>query len=352
MGTGDEIIDARDLILVTGASGFVGRRVVDCLLSRGFKRVRCLVRSAGELGRLEEVIGYHRATGNVEIMRGDLLSAEDCKRATDGVAVVYHLAAGRGDFTAAFTNSVVPTRNLLLGTVGGRCFKRFVNISSFSVYSNRDKPQRRLLDESCPVETAPAERGDPYTFGKAKQDELVVDYGKQFQIPYVIVRPGWVYGPGNETVSNRVGIQVFGLFLHFGGSNRIPLTYVDNCADAIVLAGLKPGVEGEIFNVVDDDLPSSRSFLRLYKKNVRRLKSAYVPHCASYMLCWLWEGCSYLSAGRLPLRFNRKSWHAFWKSTCYTNSKLKERLGWQPPVPASEALSRYFESCRQRLKDA
>src|SRR5438874_10347596 len=63
-------------------------------------------------------------------------------------------------------------------------------------------------------------------------------------------------------------------------SNTIPLTYVDNCADAIVLAGLKPGVDGEVFNVVDDDLPSSRRFLRLYKQNVdrksTRLNSSHV----------------------------------------------------------------------------
>ena len=58
----------------------------------------------------------------------------------------------------------------------------------------------------------------------------------------------------------------FGIFLHLGGSNPIPFTYVDNCADAIVLAGLTPGVDGEVFNVVDDNLPTSRQFLRLYKQ--------------------------------------------------------------------------------------
>ena len=87
----------------------------------------------------------------------------------------------------------------------------------------------------------------------------------------MIVRPGVVYGPGNKGITGRVGLGTFGLFLHLGGSNEIPLTYVDNCADAIVLAGIKGGVDGEVFNVVDDDLPTSRKFLRLYKKNVRPL---------------------------------------------------------------------------------
>ena len=101
----------------------------------------------------------------------------------------------------------------------------------------------------------------------------------------MIVRPGSVYGAGKREIAGRVGIGTFGLFLHLGGSNTIPFTYVDNCAEAIVLAGLVKGVDGEVFNVVDDDLPSSRQFLRLYKKNVRRFKSLYVPHAVSYALC-------------------------------------------------------------------
>src|SRR5262249_54849308 len=151
----------------------------------------------------------------------------------------------------AFMNSVLTTRNLLEASLEDHCLKRFVNISSFSVYTNRNKPAGRLLDESCPVELYPEDRGDAYTFAKVKQDELVVDYARKYNLPYVIVRPGYVYGPGNEAITNRVGIGTFGLFLHLGGRNPIPFTYVDNCADAIALAGLRPGIEGEVFNVVD-----------------------------------------------------------------------------------------------------
>src|SRR5438874_10881692 len=89
-------------------------------------------------------------------------------------------------------------------------------------------------------------------------------------------------------------------------SNTIPLTYVDNCADAIVLAGLTPGVEGEVFNVVDDDLPSSRRFLRLYKQNVNKFSSIYVPHVCSYALCYLWERYSARSEGQMPPAFTRR----------------------------------------------
>jgi nucleoside-diphosphate-sugar epimerase len=353
METDTSIIKPDDLILVTGASGFIGLRVVDSLLSRGYRNLRCMARPSGDLRTLEHVARRHGTADGVEVMLGNLLSADDCARASGGVAVIYHLAAGRSDmFADAFVNSVVTTRNLLQATVKHGCLKRFVNISSFSVYSNRNKTQWRLLDESCPIESEPAERGEPYMFGKAKQDEIVIEHGKTLGLPYVIVRPGCVYGPGNETITNRVGIETFGIFLHLGGSNIIPLTYVDNCAEAIVLAGLKPGVDGEVFNVVDDDLPSSRRFLRLYKRNVRRFSSLYIPHFASYILCCLWEKYSHWSQGQLPPAFNWRGWHAFWKKTHYTNTKLKERLGWRPKVSSAEALSRYFEGCREKARHA
>jgi nucleoside-diphosphate-sugar epimerase len=347
------IIGRDDLVLVTGASGFIGRRVLENLLTRGHRNVRCLVRPSGDRRALERVARYCEAADRVEVMIGNLLSPEDCARAAAGAAVIYHLAAGRADmFAEAFMNSVVTTRNLLQATVAHGCLKRFVNVSSFSVYSNRNKRQRRLLDESCPVEIEPAQRWDPYMYGKTKQDEIVMELGDKLGIPYVIVRPGYVYGAGHETISDRVGISTFGIFLHLGGSNAIPLTYVDNCAEAIVLAGFASGVEGEIFNVVDDELPSSRRFLRLYKKNVGWFSSIYVPHLVSYVLCCLWEKYSHWSQGQLPPVFNHRGWHAIWKKTRYTNAKVKERLGWSPRVPLNEALNRYFASCRERARHA
>jgi nucleoside-diphosphate-sugar epimerase len=167
-----------------------------------------------------------------------------------------------------------------------------------------------------------------------------------------VVRPGSVYGAGKGQITGRVGLGTFGFFLHLGGSNAIPFTYVENCAEAIVLAGLVKGADGEVFNVVDDDLPSSRQFLRLYKKNVKRFKSIYVPHVVSHAFCYLWERCSQWSKGQLPPAFNRRRWYAEWRRTRYSNEKLKQRLSWAPKVPTSEALNLYFRSCVQGVHNA
>src|SRR2546427_6302951 len=350
----DFIIGPADPILVTGATGFIGSRLVESLLARGFRNVRTFARPSSAVAGVEAIAGRRRDGARVEVIKGNLLSREDCTTATKDVAVIFHLAAGGGEksFPDAFMNSAVTTRNLLEASLRHTCLRRFVNISSFAVYTNTQKRRWRLLDESCPVENRPELRGDAYCFAKIKQDEIVTEYGEKFGIPYVIVRPGYVYGPGKEDITGRVGIGTFGVFLHLGGSNVIPFTYVDNCAEAIVLAGLKKGVDGEVFNVVDDDLPSSRRFLRLYKRNVRHFTSIYVPHVVSYALCYLWEKYSTWSAGQLPPAFNRRKWHAYWKKTHYSNERLKARLGWTPTVPMAEGVRRYFESCRESGRHA
>jgi 2-alkyl-3-oxoalkanoate reductase len=350
----DPIIRPDEPILITGATGFIGPKVIANLLDRGFHNLICFARPSGDMRKLDAVAERHCVAGKLRVVKGNLLSRDDCAAATKNVKVIFHLAAGGSDksFPDAVMNSVVATRNLLDESARHGCLRRFVNISSLAVYSNTKNPRGRLLEESSPVEARPHLRGDAYCFAKVQQDEIVADYGRKMGISYVIVRPGYVYGPGRSAISSRVGIDTFGVFLHLGGSNALPFTYVDNCAEAIVLTGLKAGVDGHVFNVVDDDLPSSRQFLRLYKRHVRRFGSLYVPHAVSHALCCLWERYSDWSEGQLPPAFNRRRWHAFWKSTRYSNEKLKSHVGWMPKVSTAEGLRRYFECCQTGVQRA
>jgi nucleoside-diphosphate-sugar epimerase len=354
MQTGEMTVDRDDCILVTGATGFIGSRVVASLVCRGFRNLRCLGRSPGTTPHLERALRSCPAGVRIAMVEGNLLSREDCHAATRGVSLVYHLAAGRGvkSFPDAFLNSVVTTRNLMEACRTVPSLQRVVSVSSMSVYSNLQKPSRRLLDESCPVDAEAHVRGDAYTFAKVKQDAMVADCGRRFGIPYVIVRPGVVFGPGNEAIHGRVGLGTFGLFLHLGGRNPVPFTYVENCADAIVLAGLIRGIDGEVFNIVDDKPPSSRQFLRLYKRHVKRFRSVYVPHALSFLLCWAWESYSRRSRGQLPPVFNRKMWHVYWKPTAYSNAKATTALNWVPSVSMTDALRAHFEACRTEQPSA
>ena len=329
-------------VLVTGANGFIGSKVVETLLRYGFEQIRCFVRPSSHLVKLNEIFKRFDGADKVELVRGDLLSPDDCARAADGIAIVYHLAAGiEKSFAGAFMNSVVTTRNLLDAFLSYGKPKRFVNVSSFAVYSNWSLKRGALLDESAPLHDEPQKRCDPYSYAKFKQDELVQQYGKRHALPYVIVRPGAVFGPGKPAITGRVGINTFGFFIHLGGANTLPLTYVDNCAEAIVMAGIKPGIEGEVFNVVDDDLPTSAKFFRAYAERVPGF-SVRLPYPFAYMGSMMWEKYSEWSNYQLPPVFNRRRCVSEWGGNSYSNRKLKERVGWRPRVGMEEAMTSFL----------
>ncbi len=343
------IINKLDHVLVTGANGFIGAKAVETLLNYGFQNIRCLVRTGRNVSKLQQLASDTKA--NLEIIQGNLLAREVCTQIVKGVSVIYHLAAGVGkSFPDCFLNSVITTRNLLDASITEPALTRFVNISSIAVYTNENVPRGGVLDETCSVDSKFMERFEAYTYGKAKQDELVLEYAKNHNLPYVIVRPSVVFGPGKAKITDRIGTDTFGIFLHLGLGNTIPLTYVDNCAEAIVLAGLRAGINGEVFNITDDDLPKSRQFLKQYKKQVKKITSIAVPYPVWYSFNALWEKYSKWSGGQLPPVFNSRSCEIYWKRIRYSNRKAKELLGWQPKVPMHDALQIFFSYMKAQYR--
>src|SRR2546429_9464963 len=90
------IIGPDDQILVTGASGFIGRRVVRHLLDYGFRKVRCFVRPSADPARVKSLSALCRDGAHVEIMSGNLLRREECAAAAQEAAGILVLICGPG----------------------------------------------------------------------------------------------------------------------------------------------------------------------------------------------------------------------------------------------------------------
>lgn len=239
-------------------------------------------------------------------------------------------------------NSALTTRNLFEAFAERGKPRRFVNVSSFAVYSNLGMRRGAILDEECPLESEPQLRFDAYGFGKLEQEKIVRELGAAHRIPYVILRPGTVYGPGKTGLTGRIGIDTFGFMIHIGGSNQLPLTYVENCADAIVIAAGRDGVDGKAFNIVDDETLTSREFLNAWKQKTKRWFSFPLPYGLAWLLCSLWEDFSVRRKGQLPPAFNRRRCAAEWQGNRFVNKRAKEELGWRPRVGVDEGMARFL----------
>jgi nucleoside-diphosphate-sugar epimerase len=279
-----------------------------------------------------------------DIVVGDLGDRALARGLVRDVGTVFHLAAGtRGRAADLFLNTVVGSRNLLEGLRGGSV-SRVILISSFSVYGTAGLKPGTIIDENTPLEDHPEKR-DLYSYSKWRQERLFWEYRERHGVPLVVMRPGVIYGPGGTALSTRVGINVGGLFLHLGRRNLLPLTYVDNCAEAAVIAGSSDRAAAEVYNVVDDDLPTSGEYLRAYRKQVQPIRYVTLPYWCTMTISRAIERYSRASKGQLPAVLTPYKTASHWKPLGFSNSKLKG-IGWAPIVRTRDGMARTFAHCR------
>lgn len=339
------------MILVTGSNGFLGSAVVRQLVARRAQQgstngtgasIRCLVRPGSSTARLDDLI----ETGEVELFRGTLNSDADCAAAVDGVDVVYHLAAGMGGGAMAdvWLATVVGTDKLLRALEAnrekGHALGRFVHTSSFAVYGVAHLPPGAMVDETTPLETD-RQQADDYGHAKLRQEELVRDASKAQGFELVVFRPGVVYGPGGGGLSRRIGIRQGNLMVAMGGNNLLPVTYVENCAEAMVLVGSHPEAAGATVNVVDDDLVTAKQFLARYRREAEPLRTVPLPKVATRALAQAVTWYNRRSNGHLPAAVTPHMYRSQWAGNRFDNSVLKS-FGWTQRVPTDEGMSRYF----------
>jgi nucleoside-diphosphate-sugar epimerase len=324
--------------LVTGGSGFLGRRLIRKLIDRNMS-ARCLVREKDCLDQ-ERAAASERGI-ELEVREGGLDKIGPDSEIAEGCDVVYHLAAElRGGTAGMFLTNVVATR-ALLSAAGRARVGRFVLVSSLGVYGTGHLRAGDALDESCPLDGEPHRR-DPYSFSKIAQERAAWEAHERGEVPLVAVRPSVIYGPGREAITARVGLRLGGIVMVMGGRHPLPYTFVDNCASGIALAGVTPGIEGESFNLVDDELPTGRQIVRLHRRSVGHVRTLTVPRPAIRPLSRLCEWYHEASRGQLPAVLTPYKSDAQWKPLRYTNAKAKRLLGWSPEIGLDEGLKRTF----------
>jgi nucleoside-diphosphate-sugar epimerase len=223
-------------VLVTGASGFLGRNLVRRLLADGVP-TRALARSPEKAEQLE--------SQGAEAVVGDITDDEALDHALDGVGTVFHLA-GRllvpGLPAEEYRSTHVVGTNRLLDLCRGRSsLKRFVHCSTTGVVG--------VTGETPADEDAPLRPTNVYEETKAEA-ELAVRAAVHEGVPAVIVRPGLVYGPGDLHLLGFFRSVLRGRFRPIGGEPVLfhPI-YAEDLTEALVRCATWPLALGECFNI-------------------------------------------------------------------------------------------------------
>ncbi len=321
-------------ILITGATGFLGRYVVRAALAAGH-RVTATYRS--EDSRTGSGLAGLQGLSWVRV---DLQNPEQIDAALAGIDTVIHLAARMAGGATAMRGDTVDATRQLIQAMGRSRVGRLVLVSSLAVYDYQAPAEHATLDETTPLEPEPGQR-DVYCAVKLEQEALARSLCEAMGIGLTVLRPGAIIGPGHVWTS-RIGVGLpAGFWLMIGGHAPLPLTYVGNCAEAIVL-GVGPAAVGQTLNIIDDDQPTQREFLK-------QLLGAGGSPPRTVTLPWpvvravvgaVSRVNSGLCGGRLPLPgiVSPRRLAARVKPMNYSNARIKQALGWTPRVPVRDAI--------------
>ena len=328
-------------VLVTGATGFLGRHVVAAFLAKG-DAVRLLVRPAAK-------IEHFNWPNEVQVFRADLRDSSDLLPAFEPqgdfgpIDCLVHLAAAvTGSEETQFAAGVVGTERLL-GAMARSATRRIVLASSLSVYDWSHSHSR--LSERSPVESDIYSR-DGYAIAKFWQERVAGQYAQQHNWDLTILRPGFIWGFGN-TYPACLGQRVGRLHLVFAPKARPPLTYVENCADAFVTVAGDTRALGRTYNVIDGDLLNSWELLQQHLRGTDAsgwcIPIPYrLAHAGTKAAQIISRAIFREHGGKLPSILVPRRFEARFKPLTFEASDLQLQLGWKPPVSMSEALERAF----------
>jgi nucleoside-diphosphate-sugar epimerase len=331
------IVDAGGIngrVLVTGAAGYLGRRVAAALVRCGAD-VRALVRDPTRVPRELE--------RDTELAVGNLVEAEPVRAAMSDVDLVVHCAA-------LTTNNVPWALHEETNVQGTRTIfeaareagvKRLVHVSSVIVYG-LDAPSGAPLGESTPLATELDGWGF-YLRSKVEAERTLA--GTVDGCPeVVIVRPGIIYGPGAEGPLKRGLVQFGSLRLTIGsGDNHLPLTYVDNVVDGILLALVSEAAAGQAYNLVDEPQPQIRSAaLQAAGMQGEPTQLVSVSPTALTRIARLLENRREQAHADSPPRLSRFQIASATRDVLYDARKARRELGWASEVSLEEGLRRTF----------
>jgi nucleoside-diphosphate-sugar epimerase len=314
-------------ILITGGNGFAGRHLISALRERG-ERVRALVSPLGDSSWLDK--------GGIGVFRGDVRVPDGLFAAMRGADVVFHLAAETnvwGRMRDSYAVNVSGTENVCRAALKAGV-RRFIHLSTFTVYGMRVGRPVTEEDSLAPL-------NEPYSITKVESDRLVQRMARDERLPAVILRPGPLLGPGDSKNFGRLADRIrTGKGLVVGsGSNAVPLVYIADVVEALLLAMDSKHAIGEAYNIGNDMPLTQQEYLSAIAEDIGVAPPhLHVPYFSLYAAAYAAERISALSGYRIPPVVTRHGVKILGAENRISIAKARRDLGYTPKVSIRDGV--------------
>jgi nucleoside-diphosphate-sugar epimerase len=315
-------------VLITGATGLVGRHIARRAAEAGYD-VQAMVRRDSDRTALDGV--------PIRYVEGDLAQPETLPGAVAEADIVVHAAAHVGDWGPAEKYraiNVVALEHMLYAAERHGRLKRWIQISSLGVYPAR---HHYGSDESVPADASGL---DGYTQTKAEAEMVVNRHVREHGLPAVILRPGFIYGPGDRHALKRIVDKIESGKMKFlgAGDKLLNNTSVENLCDAILLAMEKPDILGETFNIRDERLVTREEFVNMVADYLGKPHPRHVPEWVGRTLVGPIERIARLRGRETPPFLTRAQIKFMTLNLDFSIAKAKRLLGYRPRVDFREGI--------------
>lgn len=322
-------------VLVTGATGFLGKYVVEELVEHGYQ-----VRAFGR----NRAIGQSLVNASVTFIQGDLTNQEDLTKACQEMDMVVHagaLSTVWGPWEDFYQTNVLGTKYVLEACREAN-IERLVYVSSPSIYA-APRDQLDIKESDAPQENSL----NNYIRSKLASEKLFKDYP---DVSSVILRPRGLFGIGDTSIlprvlnlSQKIGIPLIG-----DGRQLMDMTCVENVALAIRLALETPQAAGEVYNITNGE---PRAFRNLIEETLRGLGypiryrkiPAPLVSAISSSLEFIYKNLKLKGEPALT----RYTYYLLRYSQTLDISKAERDLGYRPKITISEGIEQYVQDYRK-----
>jgi nucleoside-diphosphate-sugar epimerase len=317
----------------------LGSHVTSLLVTRG-QRPRALVRPGEDAS--------WPARAGADVVAADISDRAAIAPALAGVDCVIHCAARTGPWgpPSDYERTNVRGLEIIVRAAMAADVRRFVHVSSITVHGNNVHGK---ADENSALRIEP----NPYSRSKVVGEKLLRRMIREEGAPVTIVRPGWIYGPRDTASFARIARMIDqGRMIVVGsGENHLPLIYVRDAAEGILLAGTADNAKGRSYLLVNDEPVTQRDFIGAIAAELDApMPTRRIPYGVAVTLGAISETAGRLTRRRQPPPVMRYGLQLLGGENRFAIGRAREELGFSPMIGFAEGVKYsvdwYRDACR------